>query len=457
MMPCTIESRDWRDRIGKKGDVGMMRVVWNLSQRFCTSKEGNFGIMTALLMVPLIAAGGLAIDVSNAVSIRNELFSNADAAAAGSLAEKSPGMAAAMIMPKDGTVDIAAADAKKLFFSQQQNDGSLDGVAVNVNIGVTKLNNTVTSNVTFTATVPTTFMHLLGQDTISVSGNASAQNQLATYIDFYMLLDNTPSMGVGATPIDVATMVANTPDQCAFACHQMDTANNYYALAKALNVTLRIDVVREATKTLTETATTNRTTDDQYRMAVYTFGASAEKAGLTMVSGLSSDMAQVGQYTDAVDLMTTPSQNYKNDEQTSFDTTLTQLNGDIDTPGDGTSSQSPQKVVFFVTDGVGDSSKQYTCTQPTTGDRCQEPIDTSFCQPLKNRGVKIAVLYTTYLPLPQNAWYNQWIAPFQSSIGTKMQACASPGYYFEVSPTQGISAAMNALFLRILQNPRLTN
>ena len=112
---------------------------------------------------------------------------------------------------------------------------------------------------------------------------------------------------------------------------------------------------------------------------------------------------------------------------------------------------------FFVSDGLGDSSKQYTCTQPTTGDRCQEPIDTSFCQPLKNRGIKIAVLYTTYLPLPQNAWYNQWIAPFQNKIGTKMQACASPGYYFEVSPTQGISAAMNALFLRILQNPRLIN
>ena len=443
--------------IGTKGDVGMMRVMWNLWQRFCTSKDGNFGIMTALLLVPLVGAAGMAIDVSNAVSIRNELYSNADAAAAGSLAEKSAGMAAAMIMPNDGSVTLAAADAKKLFFGQQQSDGSLQDVDVNVNIGVTKVANTVTSKVTFTANIPTTFMRILGQDTMSVSGNASAQNQLATYIDFYMLLDNTPSMGVGATPTDVAKMVANTSDKCAFACHQLDTANNYYALAKKLGVTLRIDVVREATKTLTETATTNRTADDQYRMAVYTFGAAAEKVGLTMVSGLSSNMTQVRQYTDAVDLMTTPYQNYKNDEQTSFDTTLTQLSADINTPGDGTSSQSPQKVVFFVTDGVGDSDKPGTCTQPTTGGRCQEPIDTSFCQPLKNRGIKIAILYTTYLPLPQNAWYNTWIAPFQNKIGTKMQSCASPGYYFEVSPTEGISAAMNALFLRILQNPRLTN
>ena len=47
----------------------------------------------------------------------------------------------------------------------------------------------------------------------------------------------------------------------------------------------------------------------------------------------------------------------------------------------------------------------------TGGTRCQEPIDTSFCTTIKNRGIKVAVLYTTYLPLPTNCWYNEWIAP----------------------------------------------
>jgi len=439
-----------------KDDLGVRLMMWTLWRRFCSSKEGNFGIMTALLLVPLVGTAGMAVDVSNAVSIRSELYANADAAAAGSLAEKSPGMAAAMTMSSDGSVDLAAADANKLFFSQTQNDGSLNGVNVSVNIGVTKTANVVKSNVAFTAVVPTTFMRILGQNTISISGSAVAQNQLATYVDFYMLLDNTPSMGVGATPTDVSLMEKNTSDTCAFACHQLDITNSYYALAKKLNVTMRIDVVREATKTLTTTASNSRTTSDQYRMAVYTFGAAAETAKLTTISTLSSDMAQVAQYTSAVDLMTTPKQNYNNDEQTSFDTTLTQLGTNIDTPGTGTNSASRQKVIFFVTDGLGDSKKPTGCTQPLTGDRCQEPIDITFCQPLKNRGIKIAILYTTYLPLPNNAWYNTWIKPFQSQIATKMQACASPGLYFEVSPTQGISDAMNALFLRIIQSPLLT-
>ncbi len=38
-----------------------------------------------------------------------------------------------------------------------------------------------------------------------------------------------------------------------------------------------------------------------------------------------------------------------------------------------------------------------------------------------------------------------------------MQDCASPGLYFEVSPSQGISAAMNALFMKIITTPRLSS
>jgi hypothetical protein len=67
-----------------------------------------------------------------------------------------------------------------------------------------------------------------------------------------------------------------------------------------------------------------------------------------------------------------------------------------------------------------------------------------------------AVLYTTYLPLTTNSWYNSWIAPFQSEIATNMQACASPGLYFEVSPTQGIADAMTALFKKAVATARIT-
>ena len=46
---------------------------------------------------------------------------------------------------------------------------------------------------------------------------------------------------------------------------------------------------------------------------------------------------------------------------------------------------------------------------------------------MKNRGIRIAVLYTEYLPLPTNAWYNTWISPWQPTIATNCKAARRPG------------------------------
>ena len=422
---------------------------------FISDRSGNFGIMTALLLVPLVGAAGMAVDFAHALSLRTQLYAAADAAAVGSISEKSGAVAAAMSMTGDGTISLGKADARSIFMSQIS--GELSDVPVDLGINVTKAANKLNSQVSFTATVPTTFMRVLGRDSISISGTATAEYQTASFMDFYILLDNTPSMGVGATATDVSKMEKNTSDTCAFACHETQNNNNYYNLAKTLGVSMRIDVVRQATKELTQTAKSARVSSNQFRMGVYTFGTKAEDANLTTISDPTDDLDKVRSYTDAVDLMTIPYQGYNNDQQTSFDSALTQMKTIITTPGDGSTSTTPQKILFFVSDGVGDSQKPKGCTKKLTGNRCQEPIDTSFCQPLKDKGIRVAVLYTTYLPLPKNSWYNTWIAPFQNEIPTKMQACASPGLYFEVTPTDGIAEAMKALFLKAIRSPRITS
>ena len=107
------------------------------------------------------------------------------------------------------------------------------------------------------------------------------------------------------------------------------------------------------------------------------------------------------------------------------------------------------------------------CLKPKSGSaRCQSPLNPALCTTIKNRGIKIAVLYTTYLALPTNAWYNTWLAPFNagpygpspnSEIAQNMQSCASSGLYFEVSPTQGIPEAMNALFRKAIADARISS
>jgi hypothetical protein len=44
-----------------------------------------------------------------------------------------------------------------------------------------------------------------------------------------------------------------------------------------------------------------------------------------------------------------------------------------------------------------------------------------------------------------------------SEIAKKMEECASPGFYFEVTPTQGISEAMTVLFQRAVSDARISS
>ena len=117
---------------------------------------------------------------------------------------------------------------------------------------------------------------------------------------------------------------------------------------------------------------------------------------------------------------------------------------------------TPQEVLFLVTDGVDDEINSSSCSQTLDGTRCQQPFNTAMCATVKNRGIRIAVLYTEYLPLPTNSWYNSWISPFQSQIGPNMESCASPGLFFQVTTDGDITAAMQALFQQAVSTARLS-
>jgi Flp pilus assembly protein TadG len=443
----------------------MERIIFNFRMLSAFRRDvcGNIAITFAFASIPVILTVGAAVDYSVANRTKAMLDSYADAAALSATSQAA--MSLTTSAAKTNAVNFFKAEALALKV------GSVSTTTAKV----TTSNSTRTAVVSYTAIVPTYIMGIAGINNIMVSGSSTAQSAAPTYVDFYLLLDNSPSMGVGATPADVATMVSNTPDQCAFACHQLDVSpNDYYGLAKRLGVTTRIDVVRSATQQLMDTATSTEIVSNQFRMAIYDFGASASSAGLTKVFSLSSSLSSAKSAAANIDLMTVPYQNYASDTDTNFDAALTAMNGQIATPGDGTTSASPQKVLFFVSDGVADAAN-ISCSQPTSAGqdpntgtnytRCQEPLTVSNCTTMKNRGIIIAVLYTTYLALPTNGWYMSWIDPFNqgpyapstnSQIAKNMEACASPGYYFEVSPTDGISSAMNALFQKIIQATRIT-
>jgi Flp pilus assembly protein TadG len=439
-----------------------MRALLRLIGQFGRDRRGNLAVIFAIVCVPLISAVGCALDYSRATQMKSKLQAAVDSASVGSIAKASPAFIYAGTMSADGPIPPGVTDATNIFRANMSN---ASGYTLNsVTPVVTRSSGTVTSTVSFSATVPTMFLGLIGYNSMTVTGSSTSTANMPLYVDFYLLLDNSPSMGVGATPTDVQTMVNHTSDQCAFACHDVSNSSNYYNLAKSLGVTTRIDVLRSATQQLMTTAAATETYPNQFRMAIYDFGVSAASAGLNSVFSLSSSLSSAKTAAGTIDLMTVNGQNDNNDQDTDYDAILPQMNSAIANPGTG-SSGSPLKYMFFVTDGVADESNAGCLKAKSGSSRCQEPINVALCTAIKNRNIKIAVLYTTYLQLPTNAWYMTWIDPFNpgpwgpspnSQIAQNMQSCASPGLYFEVSPTQGIAQAMNTLFQKAVADARIS-
>ncbi|MHC2388831.1 hypothetical protein ACVIHB_003647 [Bradyrhizobium liaoningense] len=122
-------------------------------------------------------------------------------------------------------------------------------------------------------------------------------------------------------------------------------------------------------------------------------------------------------------------------------------------------------MVFLVTDGVEDKIST-TCPNASfaSNNRCQQPLDTTMCTTIKNRGIKIAVLYTEYLQLiadpntgiqKTDNWYMSWIHKYNQptsstgKIAQNLQACASPGFYAHVQTGGDISEALTDLFIKV--------
>ena len=424
-----------------------------LLSHFVSDRRGNIAVIFALALVPLLSFVGAAVDYSLAARAKAKLTAALDTAV----------LVATAKTEITKSASTAQTDAKNAFTGQMSALG-LTTTAININVTDSVTTRTATGSAT--TTVTTYFMGLVGYKTLGVSASSSAAASLPSYIDFYVLLDNSPSQGIGATTADMTALQNATSDSCAFACHDTYTSstkktlqtNSYYSIAKKLGIKMRIDLVRDATQSLTDTATASQLVSNQYRMAVYTMGSDCASMGLTTISALTSSLSSVKTAVSAVDLMTIPYNNYNNDMCTDFDGTLSSINGTIPTPGDGSSS-SPQKWLFFVSDGVADYYYPSTCSKTviSSSGRCQEPLTTTTCDAIKARGVKIAVLYTTYLAITNNSWYTTYIAPWRSTIGTKMQACATSGYYYEVSSDANITDALNALFQKAIAASHLTN
>jgi len=456
--------------------------------RFVRDRKANVAVIFALLLFPTVYLLGMTLDYTQAQRRQSQLDAAADAAAISAVTPSM--MAQSTTVAQTTATNIFNATANAIA-------GGLTGNPVlTVNVGNVGLVRTAT--VTYTANSSNAFPTLLGAPVWPIKGSATASASGAPNINFYLLLDDSPSMAIAATSTDITNMVAATASQpsgsrsCAFACHeknpQSDSGANSstkdnLSIARSNNITLRIDLVAQATASLMSTAQqTEATQNNTYKAAIYTFDY-----GFNTVyapSGLpSADLSSAAtQAANNISLLTVDHQNcvlsgcaISTDYGTDIAGALSSVNALMPAPGGGSNQtgDTPQEVVFLVTDGVEDkmvnlSSSCNPGTPLANGSkfRCQQPLNTANCTTIKNRGIRIAVLYTEYLPLTGTSagWYNSYIAPFNSpssstgQIAQNLQSCASPGLFYDVQSGGDITAALKQLFLKVVETaPHLTN
>jgi hypothetical protein len=61
-----------------------------------------------------------------------------------------------------------------------------------------------------------------------------------------------------------------------------------------------------------------------------------------------------------------------------------------------------------------------------------------------------------YLAVPTDSWYQSHIAPILSDVGPALQACASPGLFYDAAIGSDLGAALSALFAAVTQSGHLT-
>ena len=285
-------------------------------------------MMYALVAPVLVFAGGAAIDYGRAAQIHTKLNAAADAAA---LAALTPAML-------QQSTSVAQAASVAMFNGLTEGTPGLTAHATQVTVTVTVGSTALIRNVevAYTSSVNTIFAQVLGKSALPVAGLSEASAQAPPNMDFYVLLDNSPSMALPATTAGITSMESLTTSEetggCAFACHHVhtnansDTAGNpctdgtaptlsspppstakgnlycatahgtqidNYQVARNNHITLRLDELNSGISTLLQTASTTAqstvfATPPKYRFSIYSMD-SLWQIGLNQLMALTSN------------------------------------------------------------------------------------------------------------------------------------------------------------------------
>jgi Flp pilus assembly protein TadG len=489
------------------GFVAHFERMLALIADFRTKTRGNVAIIFAISAIPMLLAVGVAVDYTMAAMVRTKLQAAADAATLAAVSISSPVIATAQNMTSDGNVTGGSDYAVKFFKS---NVAATTGYTnLNPSATVTKTGRAINATVSFTAQVPTFFMGLAGPSfkNVAISSASTSTYTQRAFINFYLMIDVSASMGFPSTAGEQTRLTTINPDVftvykggCSFACHINDQnscpdsqqkypTNNrcqgYTLTRKGGNnqnppvatcptpgtancIQLRIDAVAFAVQQLLQTANSSMQVANQFQVGLYPF-INQLYAYFPLTSSLSGSATSPGTINYAAaqlsNLLDSGPNTNLGSGGTSFTNAFAGIKKIIGTAGNGVSSSSPLSYIFLVTDGVEDD-QSYSGNGNWSDSQTITNLDTSQCTKLKNEGITIAILYIPYQPIQnpttfsgnEDGQVNALIAGSNGpDIPTNLKSCASTNFFYTANTPADITNALIAMFEQAASTAHVTN
>jgi len=529
-------------------------------------RDANVVLISAIALIPTMFGLGFSIDYARAEMLQSRINAVADAAA----------LTATDLTYIEQGHDPSVAAARQIFTSQVTDYADFSYTpATQLVVTVTNqggLNLGRTVYVGWAGQSANMFSGILGMPSLSISGSSTAYATQAPYMNFFLVMDKSPSMLLPTTSTGITETQGATADSCAFACHYkfpgayvkdvngktvfidqnfysttgatgagtyylIDGSNNIYNSSGTLlgviqsnnnstsNTTLTYKYVSSTTTSCNSNGK-NCTTTNNYSTATI-IGFYADGYWLThnytsiYPSGTAIDLrvsdetvaaqqlipyaqsqavinsvayqmqifsydwthpsasSPVTQYNSMTNVNSMSASNvpdldgsqdwwYGNncyttacaspgDAASSTYNMMTSMNSVMPAPGTGLTANAPQEVMLLITDGVSDeiinggrTNREFNAT------------DIAACTTIKNRGIKIAILYTYYDPttIAGDSWSQSNVAPYLPNVLTALQSCASTAnngspLVYTVQSNQSIATALQTLFQLTIANSHL--
>lgn len=467
---------------------------------FAAGRTGNVAMIFALAALPLMGSVGLAVDYGSMLSVKAKLDQAADAAAIAGIAGTQTYLKqyTGQGSPTSAAITAGESQATAQF---NANTGRLaNGTLTSSQIRVARSGPVLTGTVSYSYTMPTFFMAVLGSRNVTFSGTSTSTLTMPTYVNLYIILDNSSSMGIGATANDQKIVYNTTKNKltssdaayaCAIACHYANTntsspMTDTTAMVRNAGASLRIDAAKQAIYSALGQIPTSSTV----QIGVYTMSNGLTKVFPTSsMAAVSNDITTARTYfapkstnANSIDLS-----NANNDGGTDTTDALKTLNNALPTPGDGLTQATALGYVMLITDAVQDSDSKNWVTSGTYKNTYQDKADPNFsafspcnqsscwldptfnlyfesfdpaqCAPLKTKGYTMMTLDAEYLvPDPTMQSTKQslkdvftYIQTYLiSSTAANMQTCAtSADYAFKATTPDQIAAKTTEMFGKI--------